>query len=155
MRTHNTATSALDAESERVVQEALDRLLAAKRRTTFIVAHRLSTIQNADLIAVHKGGKVRAVLSRAPAWFVFLRAVACAYIACLVGQQTSYPCTRAAMYCSAVACACIVRFSWLSDLDRLRASCRGQLAVDRKSAGVHWSVELFERAPCGSCLGCG
>lgn len=52
------ATSALDAESERVVQDALDQLLSMKRRTTLVVAHRLSTIQNADLIAVHKGGKV-------------------------------------------------------------------------------------------------
>ena len=44
------ATSALDGESERVVQEALDRLM--KGRTTLIVAHRLSTIRNADTIVV-------------------------------------------------------------------------------------------------------
>ncbi|ONK73928.1 uncharacterized protein A4U43_C03F1020 [Asparagus officinalis] len=43
------ATSALDAESERIVQEALDRVMA--NRTTVIVAHRLSTIRNADTIA--------------------------------------------------------------------------------------------------------
>ncbi|KAH0838898.1 LOW QUALITY PROTEIN: hypothetical protein HID58_090577 [Brassica napus] len=48
------ATSALDAESERVVQEALDRVMA--NRTTVIVAHRLSTVRNADVIAVlHRG----------------------------------------------------------------------------------------------------
>ena len=48
------ATSALDAESERIVQEALDRVMA--NRTTVTVAHRLSTIRNADLIAViHRG----------------------------------------------------------------------------------------------------
>ncbi|XP_068634125.1 ABC transporter B family member 2-like [Aristolochia californica] len=50
------ATSALDVESERVVQQALDRLM--KSRTTVVVAHRLSTIQNADLISVLQDGKI-------------------------------------------------------------------------------------------------
>ena len=50
------ATSALDAESERVVQEALDRVMV--NRTTVIVAHRLSTIKGADLIAVVKNGAI-------------------------------------------------------------------------------------------------
>ncbi|RLN38445.1 hypothetical protein BBJ28_00002071 [Nothophytophthora sp. Chile5] len=52
------ATSALDNESERVVQTSLDRLLAARQRTTIIVAHRLSTIRNADLIAVTDHGTI-------------------------------------------------------------------------------------------------
>ncbi|RLN55813.1 hypothetical protein BBJ28_00014857, partial [Nothophytophthora sp. Chile5] len=52
------ATSALDNESERVVQASLDRLLALKQRTTIIVAHRLSTIRNADLIAVTEDGAI-------------------------------------------------------------------------------------------------
>ena len=44
------ATSALDNESERVVQESLEKL--AKNRTTFVIAHRLTTIQNAERILV-------------------------------------------------------------------------------------------------------
>ncbi|CAN1353147.1 ABC transporter B family member 11 [Linum perenne] len=50
------ATSALDAESERVVQDALDRVMVS--RTTVVVAHRLSTVKNADLIAVVKNGVI-------------------------------------------------------------------------------------------------
>ncbi|XP_061375398.1 ABC transporter B family member 4-like [Gastrolobium bilobum] len=50
------ATSALDAESERVVQEALDRIMVS--RTTVVVAHRLSTVRNADMIAVIHRGKM-------------------------------------------------------------------------------------------------
>ncbi|RHY99699.1 hypothetical protein DYB35_012074 [Aphanomyces astaci] len=52
------ATSALDTESERIVQASLDSLLKLKRRTTIIVAHRLSTVRNADVIAVVDGGRV-------------------------------------------------------------------------------------------------
>ncbi|KAL3670174.1 hypothetical protein V7S43_004489 [Phytophthora oleae] len=52
------ATSALDNESERVVQASLDRLLTLKQRTTIIVAHRLSTIRNANLIAVTHDGAI-------------------------------------------------------------------------------------------------
>ncbi|KAL6621267.1 hypothetical protein ACP70R_033699 [Stipagrostis hirtigluma subsp. patula] len=50
------ATSALDMESERVVQEALNRVML--ERTTIIVAHRLSTVKNADVISVLQHGKI-------------------------------------------------------------------------------------------------
>ncbi|RLN22998.1 hypothetical protein C2845_PM07G10420 [Panicum miliaceum] len=50
------ATSALDVESERVVQEALDNVVVG--RTTVVVAHRLSTIRGADIIAVLKNGMI-------------------------------------------------------------------------------------------------
>ncbi len=50
------ATSALDAGSETLVREALNRLM--KGRTTFIVAHRLSTTRKADLMVVLEEGRV-------------------------------------------------------------------------------------------------
>jgi ABC-type multidrug transport system fused ATPase/permease subunit len=52
------ATSSLDNESEGLVQEALDRLMHAKPRTTVIIAHQLSTIKVAHRIAVLDGGKI-------------------------------------------------------------------------------------------------
>ncbi|KAG0562253.1 hypothetical protein M758_9G161500 [Ceratodon purpureus] len=50
------ATSALDAESEYLVQDAMDRLM--KGRTVLVIAHRLSTVQSADIVAVIADGKV-------------------------------------------------------------------------------------------------
>ncbi|MEI7668502.1 MAG: ABC transporter ATP-binding protein [Pseudomonadota bacterium] len=50
------ATSALDNSSERLVQEAIDKLM--KNRTTLVVAHRLTTIQNADIIYVLDHGRI-------------------------------------------------------------------------------------------------
>ena len=52
------ATSHLDSESERLITEATDALI--KDRTTFIVAHRLSTVWNADIILVFDEGKLSA-----------------------------------------------------------------------------------------------
>lgn len=57
------ATAALDTQSEALVQEALARLM--RGRTTFVVAHRLSTIRNADRIVVLDDGRVAEVGSHA------------------------------------------------------------------------------------------
>jgi len=50
------ATSALDTESEKIVQDALDQV--SKNRSVLVIAHRMSTIQGADVIAVIKDGKI-------------------------------------------------------------------------------------------------
>jgi subfamily B ATP-binding cassette protein MsbA len=50
------ATSALDTESERAIQDAMDKLMAD--RTSIIIAHRLSTIETADVIVVMEQGKI-------------------------------------------------------------------------------------------------
>lgn len=50
------ATSALDAVSERLVQDALNHLM--KGRTTLVIAHRLSTVQNAHKIALCSDGRI-------------------------------------------------------------------------------------------------
>ncbi|HEX9882171.1 MAG TPA: ATP-binding cassette domain-containing protein, partial [Hyphomicrobium sp.] len=50
------ATSALDTESERLVQSALAKF--TRNRTTLVIAHRLSTVQNADLICVMEDGTI-------------------------------------------------------------------------------------------------
>jgi subfamily B ATP-binding cassette protein MsbA len=50
------ATSALDTESERLVQDALEKLM--KNRTSIVIAHRLSTVRNADMICVFHEGEI-------------------------------------------------------------------------------------------------
>jgi subfamily B ATP-binding cassette protein MsbA len=50
------ATSSLDSESEREVQQALDRLIVG--RTTLVIAHRLSTVRNADRIIALEDGRI-------------------------------------------------------------------------------------------------
>lgn len=50
------ATSALDAESEHLVQEAIERAMI--NRTVLVIAHRLSTVRNADLVIVINQGKI-------------------------------------------------------------------------------------------------
>ena len=55
------ATSALDTESEKVVQEALDEIMADSKLITIVIAHRLSTIRGASRIAYVDHGKVREI----------------------------------------------------------------------------------------------
>jgi len=50
------ATSSLDAENERLVREALESLI--QKRTTLVIAHRLSTVRRADKIIVMKEGRI-------------------------------------------------------------------------------------------------
>ena len=50
------ATSSLDTESEKLVQQAIEQLM--KDRTVLVIAHRLSTVVNADKIVVLKDGKI-------------------------------------------------------------------------------------------------
>ena len=57
------ATSSLDAHSEYLVQEALDRLMVG--RTTLVIAHRLSTVKNADVVMIMEGGRVVAAAPHA------------------------------------------------------------------------------------------
>jgi ATP-binding cassette subfamily B protein len=52
------STSAVDAETEYLIQQALDRLM--KNRTSFIIAQRISTVRNADMILVLERGKIAA-----------------------------------------------------------------------------------------------
>ncbi|KAM4688618.1 ATP-binding cassette sub-family B member 5-like [Discoglossus pictus] len=72
------ATSALDNESEKVVQQALDQ--AREGRTCIMIAHRLSTVQNADIIVVMKNGKIiehgshQQLLARRGAYFNLVNA---------------------------------------------------------------------------------
>ena len=82
------ATSALDAESEHVVQEALDRIMV--NRTTVIVAHRLSTVRNADMIAVIHKGKLVEKGTKKFFLFNFFCSIAPTHIASPVSRLLSH-----------------------------------------------------------------
>ena len=53
---YDEATASVDTETERQIQEALERLM--KQRTSFVIAHRLSTVRNADRIYVLERGRI-------------------------------------------------------------------------------------------------
>ena len=55
------STSAVDAETEAAIQETLDRLMREKHRTVFVIAQRVSTVRDADLILVVDGGRIAAM----------------------------------------------------------------------------------------------
>jgi ABC-type multidrug transport system fused ATPase/permease subunit len=60
------ATSHLDNESERLIHEAMEKIIGG--RTCFIIAHRLSTVRNADLVVVCAEGKIEAVGTHEQLW---------------------------------------------------------------------------------------
>jgi ATP-binding cassette subfamily B protein len=55
------STSAVDAETEADIQEALDRMMREGHRTVFVIAQRISTVRDADLILVLDGGEIAAM----------------------------------------------------------------------------------------------
>jgi ATP-binding cassette, subfamily B, multidrug efflux pump len=55
------STSAVDAETEAAIQESLDRLMREGHRTVFVIAQRISTVRDADLILVLDGGGIAAI----------------------------------------------------------------------------------------------
>jgi ATP-binding cassette subfamily B protein len=54
------STSAVDAETEAAIQETLDRLMREQHRTVFVIAQRVSTVRDADLILVLDEGRIAA-----------------------------------------------------------------------------------------------
>ena len=62
------ATSALDTHSEALVQAAIDRLIQRGGSTVIVVAHRLSTVVNADVIAVVDKGRIVEMASMSSFW---------------------------------------------------------------------------------------
>ena len=54
------STSAVDAETEALIRASLDRLMREEDRTVFVIAQRISTVRDADLILVLDGGRIAA-----------------------------------------------------------------------------------------------
>ena len=52
------ATSALDSKNEKEIQDSIDNIIKTKNITTILIAHRLSTVKNADIIMFVKNGKI-------------------------------------------------------------------------------------------------
>ncbi|XP_061353307.1 ABC transporter B family member 2-like [Gastrolobium bilobum] len=135
------ATSALDSESEKSVQEALDRVMVG--RTTVIVAHRLSTIRNADMIAVVQEGRVveignHEVLISNPN-NVYASLVQIQEAASLQGHPSKDPClelSSSIMQSRELSCTTSFGASFRSDKESIGHSCADEIESDGKSRHV-------------------
>ena len=132
------ATSALDTEAERHIQAALAQLV--RNRTTFVIAHRLSTVEQADRIIVLRGWAHRREAAPTPnCW----RMVVCTHscmrhavqqlkIGAEISQMSAQGRLNRIWYDGAVGQAALVPFSWL--YGRIVAARRGAFASGRRQA---------------------
>ncbi|KAH9797569.1 ABC transporter B family member 9 [Citrus sinensis] len=120
------ATSALDAESERVVQDALERVMV--NRTTVVVAHRLTTIKNADIIAVVKNG----VIAEQGSHDALMKITDGAY-ASLVALHTMAACLPAIVIAGGITATVVAKLS-----------CRGQIAYAEAEMLLSTQLEPLE-----------
>lgn len=135
------ATSALDNKSERVVQAALDKLVAAKKRTTIVIAHRLSTIRNADVICFVQGGKVVEQGSHEE-----LMAIPNGHYAALVAAATHEPEGDDSRQASIADAATIEK----GEEDGAQQQQEGQDGAEEMGKSRRWSLTLSRRGSLGA-----